>query len=190
MMQTETMPDHDVGVLYGSVCSCPGWQPFFTFGLVDEFACGEAFVSVEWRHPNLMLDKTPTTAGWTVLMAEGLHRRTGFKLEPGWPSDPVLRRRIDDAPVAHLTEVDIPLRVAFQTQRLFLHQESVAIGIFVADRQSASVAFHDGVVWPIYLHVQAGAEDVLMDMTDDAWRHLRAEATGLARMAGRGIDDP
>src|SRR5215472_17980265 len=96
MVEPETVPQYDIGVLHLAIVRRPCWQPVVAGRLVNEFASREALFRVKRRHPDLMLDETAAPARRAVRVRERLHRRTGLQLVAGRRADPVPRRGIDD----------------------------------------------------------------------------------------------
>src|SRR4051812_43158320 len=89
MVQSEAVPQHDIGVLYSAVPCSPGGQAVTARRLVDEFACGEPLLGMERCHPDLMLDETAAPTRRAVRCGEGLDRGPGFQLVGDRRANPV-----------------------------------------------------------------------------------------------------
>ena len=57
MMQSEAVPQHNIGVLHIAITRGPGRQAVVAGRLVDELACGETLIGMKRSHPDLMLDE-------------------------------------------------------------------------------------------------------------------------------------
>src|ERR1700722_1911888 len=189
MVQAEAVPQHDARILHRPILGAPGRKAVIPSRLVDEFACRVALVGIEGSHPELMLNEASAPSRWAVGMNERTYRRARLELVARRPADPILPLRIDDLPVAHLVEVDVALRRLLGRQDPLLNCVSIAIGIFRPRGQRRRVAFDDGVVRSIDLHVEARAEDVLMDVSNEPRRDLGAKLARLTWTAGGGGDD-
>src|SRR4051794_13098800 len=100
-----------------------------------------------------MLDeKTPPTR-WGGRRGGRLDRGAGLEFIADRRPNPVPLLRIDDLPIAHPREVAVALRRAFAGQRPFLDIERVAVRVLRSRGRDDGVAFDDGVVRAIDLHV-------------------------------------
>ena len=125
-------------------------------------------------------------SGWV----KGRTGELGLQLVAGRRADPVACLGIDDLPVAHPVEIDVALRRALGRQRASpRRRRRCRRGCPAPAAAAMRVAFDDGVVRPVHFHVEPRAEDVLVDVADDAGRDLGAVLARLAGMAGGGVDD-
>src|SRR5215831_4465439 len=97
---------------------------------------------------------------------------------------------IDDLPVTHGLRIGAATRLPLRLQERGLIVKGIAIAVVRSFALDASVVFHDAVGVTIDGHVQAGAEDVLMDMSSNAGRDLGCIFSRSALNTRGSVDDP
>src|SRR5688572_7458297 len=102
---------------------------------------------------------------------------------------PVGLVRIDDLPVAHRRGLGASPRLALALENRLLLIEGIAVGIGWAERLGVGVALDKAVAIAIHGHIEARAENVLVNVPDEAGRNFASILAGLPRNAGRRVDD-
>src|ERR1700677_2919397 len=123
-------------------------------------------------------------------MDKWMHGGAWLQPESGWLANPILGVRIDDLPIPHLGEVNVAFGLALADELPLLESIGVAIRILWTKWESIGVALHDRVVGAVDLDVESSAEDVLVNMPNNAGGDFCAKATRFAGKTGRGVDDP
>src|SRR5260370_37138627 len=148
-----------------------------------------ALLGMESGHPYVVLREAGPPTGKTVLPDKRRDRVLGFELIPGRLPDVVLHVGIDDLPVAHGFRISAPTSLQFRLQRGGLVIMGVAIAVVRSFVLRTRVVLDDAIRIAIDGHIQARAEDVLVDLSGDAGRNLVRIFSGLAGYTRHGIDD-
>mmetsp|Transcript_5777 Transcript_5777/g.18528 ORF Transcript_5777/g.18528 Transcript_5777/m.18528 type:complete len:332 (-) Transcript_5777:1182-2177(-) len=189
VVEAEVAPGHDVRVGDRPVGLRPAGQAVLAQGLVHELAAGVALLALVGRDPEVVVEDLHPLARLALRPGQGLHGVHRLELVGGWPAIPVLHVRVHKLPEALGLVVAAADRPLLRREHGLLEVEGVAQGVAGgAHRVAHRVALHHAVGVAVHVHVELGAEHVLVDLAPDAGGHRRPVLLALRLPAG-GVDD-
>ena len=172
---SEDVPDHDVFIFNIAVRFGPFGQPVMPAGLVDIFARRVAFIFVVRRYPEVVFQIGGPPRDRRALLKERQHDFHRLNAVSHVGAHAVFRVRVLNAPGAHRAEIVDALRLFLSLEDPAFGVERIAVGVVGTNRISLAFGL-DHLVFPsVHMHVEAGAEKVLVIRRVAAFLHHRAE---------------